>query len=58
MASHTPPSAETVTLPTLGEVKYFHDGQAWIAIWAHFEDGPVGTGATPGEAVANLVAGY
>jgi hypothetical protein len=60
MPTAIPSGAETVILPTVGEIFYFRDGSDWLAVWPDFQDfrtSPIGLGATPGEAVANLVAG-
>jgi hypothetical protein len=58
MVRTIPDGAETIQVPTLGTVVYFREGTNWLALWADLaERSPRATGATPGEAVANLVAG-
>ena len=58
MSCAIPPNFESIELPHLGKIIYFREGQAWVAVWPTFRDrlsSPIGLGASPGEAVAELV---
>jgi hypothetical protein len=59
MSKLIPSSAETLDLPHIGKVIVYRDRGEWLAVRPNFSDprqSPVGAGATPGEAVAELVA--
>lgn len=59
MSQQLPSTAETVSLPMIGTVLLYCEGAVWRAVRPDYEQrpsSPAGLGASPGEAIAELVA--